>query len=441
MNGGNKKKLKLMDLIAISSGQVIGAGVVTLIGTAIGVTGTSAWLAYGAAIVVGFFSIIPFIFISSATVLQGGEYSIVANMLDTRMAGFYGVAFITQCLNLSLLGTSLGSYVHSIFPMINGRIVGLIAVTVFFILNLGGVNIMAKVQKMLTLILVAALLIFGFYGMSQVNPAVYDIASPTFFSDGYGGFMAAIAVYAYSTYGQYMVMNFSKDAENPTRDIPLAIIISTIIIMLVYVSVAITDCGLLPIDQVANQPLTLVAKSLFGKLYPIFIIGGPIMALATTMNSTYGSRANPILRAAKDGWFPQTATRLNSREVPYVIMAAVYLVGIIPLLFDLSIKTITNNLVLVGYLLRMITAVSIFRMPRLMSEPWKKSFLHVPDPVFYLIMCLTLVANVYMVYLSLRGLSTTIAAINIIFLAICAVYAVLRYKSGKVTMESVKKIQ
>ncbi len=42
-----QKKLGLVDLIAISCGQVIGAGVVTLIGTAIVATGTSAWLAYG----------------------------------------------------------------------------------------------------------------------------------------------------------------------------------------------------------------------------------------------------------------------------------------------------------------------------------------------------------------------------------------------------------
>ena len=48
---GETKKLGLIDLIAISCGQVIGAGVVTLIGTAIVATGTSAWLAYGAAVV------------------------------------------------------------------------------------------------------------------------------------------------------------------------------------------------------------------------------------------------------------------------------------------------------------------------------------------------------------------------------------------------------
>ena len=61
----NERKLGLTDLVAISTGQVIGAGVVTLIGTAAAITGVSAWLAYGAAVIVGFFSILPFIFIST----------------------------------------------------------------------------------------------------------------------------------------------------------------------------------------------------------------------------------------------------------------------------------------------------------------------------------------------------------------------------------------
>ena len=126
--------------------------------------------------VVGFISIIPFIFISSATVLQGGEYSIVANMLNEKLAGFYAAAFISQCLSLSLLGTSLGSYVNSVFPEMNGRLIGLLAVSFFFALNLLGVNMMANAQKLLSAILVVALLIFGLYGMTIVDPAVYDLS-------------------------------------------------------------------------------------------------------------------------------------------------------------------------------------------------------------------------------------------------------------------------
>ena len=86
----------------------------------------------------------------------------------------------------------------------------------------------------------------------------------------------------------------------------------------------------------------------------------------------------------------------------------------------------------------MITAVSIVRMPQMMAEQWKKSFLHVPDGVFYGIMGLTVVANLYMVYLSAKGLTPKILMINVVFLAFCAVYAVVRYNSGKVNLGSVK---
>ena len=201
---------------------------------------------------------------------------------------------------------------------------------------------------------------------------------------------------------------------------------------------AIANCGVLPIEEVAGKPLTLAAKEIFGNLYPVFIIGGPVMALMTTMNSTYGSRANPLLRAARDGWFPASIAKMNKRNVPYIIMTLIFLVGIIPLLAGLSIKTITNNLVLVGYTLRMVTAVSIIRLPKLMPEQWKKSFLHVPDSVFYTIMILTFAANFYMVYLSARGLTTKILLINVVFIVFCAIYAVARYNSGKVNLESAK---
>ena len=51
--------LKKPELYALSIGQVIGAGVITLVGPAMALTGYSAWLAYGAAIIWGFLMIMP----------------------------------------------------------------------------------------------------------------------------------------------------------------------------------------------------------------------------------------------------------------------------------------------------------------------------------------------------------------------------------------------
>jgi amino acid transporter len=435
--GQKGKNLDLTDLVAISAGQVIGAGVVTIIGPAIGVTGPSAWLAYATAVLIGFVSILPFIFLSSTVILKGGEYSIVLGMLGERPAGAYALAFITQCLNLSLLGTSLGWYLHSLFPLLNAQLTGIISVTLFFILNLFGVTVMAKVQKVLTTILIAALLSFSIIGMFHVNGAVFDLSAAGFFEHGFSGFAAAVSLYAYSTYGQYMVINFSKDAENPKKNIPLAVLISTGIIFIIYVSMAIVNCGVLPVTEVADKPLTVVAKQIFpGMAFALFIICGPLMALSTTLNSTYGSRANPILRAAQDGWFPASVSRCNSKKVPVVIMAFIYVVGILPLLFNLSIKTITSNLVLVGYLLRMITALAIVKLPVLYREQWKKSFLHIPDFLFYVLMAFTFIAQIYLVFLSLKQLPLLVSGINIVFLFACIIYALVRYRRGAVHIVS-----
>ena len=438
---GKKNKgsggLSLTDLIAISSGQVIGAGVVTLIGAAISVTGISAWPAYGVAVLVGLCSIFPFIFLSSAVVLKGGEYSIVLGMLGEKMGGIYAVAFTTQCLSLSLMGTSLGTYLASIFPSINPRFAGIVAVTLFFIFNLLGVNVMAKVQKALTVILLLCLAAFSIIGFMHVGPQVFDITSPYFFTNGFGGFMSAVSLYAYSTYGQYMVINFSHEAKNPKKDISLAILISTGIILVMYVSIAIVASGILPVSETANQPLTLVARKILkGVLFPAFIIGGPLMALATTLNSTFPSRVNPLVRAAMDGWFPEVLTKRNRRNVPYLILGIVYLIGLLPLLLDMSIKNITNNLVLIGYLLRMITALAIVRLPKLYEKQWKESFLHIPNWLFYGFMILTFAAQFYMVYLSVVQLPPLVSLVNILVLVLSAVYALLRSRAGKVHIQS-----
>ncbi len=432
-NKGSKKGLSLMDLVAISAGQVIGAGVITLIGPAISETGLSAWLAYAAAIIMGFLSILPFILISSTLVLKGGEYSIVLNMLGEKIAGIYSVAFITQCLSLSLLGSSMGIYINSIFPNINAQLVGICAVSVFYILNLSGTNVMSGVQNILTIILILSLLIFSFIGLTHVGPQAFDFTSPEFFTNGFGGFVSAISLYAYSTYGQYMVINFSDKAARPKKDIPLAIMISTLIILVLYTLIAIVDCGILPFGEVVNKPLTVVARKIFNPLFfALFIIGGPIMALATTMNSTFGSRANPLYRATLDGWLPAFLGKKNSKDIPYIIYTAIFLVGLLPLIFNLNIKTITNNLVLVGNLLRMVTAVAVFKLPKLFEEQWKESWLHVNTGVFNFLMVLAFASNLYLVYLSLSNLPWYISAVNIVFLFICAAFALMRHSKGKV---------
>ena len=91
-----KGPLRRPELLALAVGQVIGAGVVTLVGPAIAYTGYSAWLAYFAAIVLGLVYILPIVFITGTVRLGGGQYSMVSGILGPIPAGFQAISCLTE---------------------------------------------------------------------------------------------------------------------------------------------------------------------------------------------------------------------------------------------------------------------------------------------------------------------------------------------------------
>ena len=90
------------DLLALSIGYVIGAGVVTMVGQAIGLTGRSAWLAYLVAILLGTFINIPYLFLTGTACFSGGPYNLIASLTNEKLGGIYVTAFIAQCINFPL---------------------------------------------------------------------------------------------------------------------------------------------------------------------------------------------------------------------------------------------------------------------------------------------------------------------------------------------------
>ena len=52
-----------------------------------------------------------------------------------------------QTINLATYGVAIGMYANSLWPQINAKWFGIAALSVFFAINLCGVDVMAKVQK------------------------------------------------------------------------------------------------------------------------------------------------------------------------------------------------------------------------------------------------------------------------------------------------------
>lgn len=429
--------LKRPELYALSIGQVIGAGVITLVGPAMALTGYSAWLAYGAAIIWGFFMIMPVVWVTSTLRLGGGYYSMLAGLANEKAAGMYAVAFLWQTMSISLFGVSLGVYANSLWPQLNPRVVGIVFLTAFYLVNLGGVDIMAKAQKLMTWFLIAALLMFIVIGMTKLENPVFNMKVPEFFEGGGKGFIMAIFLFVYSTNGYSLTMNYGRDAHDAKKDIPWAILMSVPTLVILYCGVTVVAGGVLPLEMVKNQPLTLVAKSILPSvLFVVFMIGGPIMALMSTMNSSLAYNCVPIAQACADGWLPKSFAARNKRGAYYKILTMIYLIGLIPLLLNFSVTTITNNIMLINSSLAFLYAYAYYQLPKRYPEAWKRSRLHMPDKLYYVMVTISVIAYGCVFINSCLTLTPLITAANAIIIGGCFAFGFIRSKSPQVHIES-----
>lgn len=86
------------------------------------------------------------------------------------------------------------------------------------------------------------------------------------------------------------------------------------VLMVVYAGAALIDSAILPLETVAGKPLTLVAQAILpNALFYAFMFGGQIMALLTTMNSSYAAIVGPFTKASKDGWVSKKLAATNKR--------------------------------------------------------------------------------------------------------------------------------
>ena len=430
---GPEGTLNRKSLTFIALGQVVGSGIVTLVGVAQNLTGASAWFAYAVAVFVGFFLAFPYFIIGSSLRLGGGPYSSVYALLGPRIAGVYLMGQIPAAISLATYPIAIGTYASSLWKGINPTLVAVIVLLLFFVINLVGVDIFAKVQNVMGYVLLGSMLLFIIFGVVKIDWSLLSFKQANFFSGGLDGFLAAIFLFCYSTHGYYFAVGFGRDAKHARKDIPPAMAVCIPIIFIMYTGVAMVDTGTLPLDQVAGQPLTLVASVILPKvMFPIFIIGGVLMALATSLNACFGFNGRQIGTGIADGWLPTKLAKVNKRGTQTFVLLILLVLGLIPVLTGYDVGKITNNVILFTSILTIIMYIGAFRIPTMYPEQWASSTMHMPNGLFYTLMIISTVAQGFMIYYSCRGVGPVTAIISISALAVAAIYSAIRWKSGKV---------
>lgn len=434
-NADGSKSLGRGDLLAIAIGNVIGGGVMTMTGLAIGITGRSILLSYIICAVMVTIVALPQFFLSGTIRMNGGFYTQAAMFGGKWFAGLYSVVFVSYFFGATMYSASFADYVLSAFPEINGKMVAFGILTVFVALNLVGIQIAAKVQYAMVIILVIALLMFSGFGFIHLEPGYFE--KNQFFTNGFTGVMSAAALLSMATSGATFIINMSREAKNPKKDIPFCIVVGTVIVTLLYIGVGVVAAGVFPVADVAGKNLTTVARAILPTpLYIFFIIGGAMVALVTSLNANLGWLQAPIAQAAEDGWWPKIFAKRNEKfGTPHYIILTIYVLCSIIILSGMNVGDIANIGNTLANCVQVILCLAIITMPKKIPEIWKRSKFHISDGLYTFLCIMGAFVSAAFVYYECLEIHMNYVIGILVYLAVACIYPLIRSKFHKVEIE------
>ena len=315
-----KRDLGLVRTTMLGIGGTLSAANFVIIGEAAGMAG---YAIVPIVVVCGLLSLLTmfsYAELGTAIPLAGGEYTfskVAYGGFTSFLTGWF--EWLSNMFYTALSAIGFAYVVSYLFPTVNIPLTAVIVVIVFAIINLRGTKETATAETVITIIVLAILAIFviGSWSFLQGSLATPQSSSPI----GILGIFAAIA-YLFELYlGAEAVAAAQAEVKNPGRNIPLAIILSAVVLITLYTSVVVVAVGIVPPEVLSEQssPIAFVAEQALGPAGGVLItIGLAIAGLAAT-NEAILAQSRVLYAMSRDGYMPKALGKVHKRfSTPHV---------------------------------------------------------------------------------------------------------------------------
>lgn len=406
-NTPERQKIKFWDCMGLGIGQIIGSGVMVLTGIVIGMTGHGTPYAFILGALLSITLAVPYILLSSTIPASGVGYNSVKRLVGDKAAFLYIGLFILSQVLIATFAKGFASYFCSLVPGASEKLVAMAALILCTAVNVIGLQTSAKVQNFMVAVLLISLALFIAFGLPKVDWASLAPTIPNLMPDGFKSFYTGAVLLSFACGGASFIAENADDIENPTSTIPKVIVLSTTIVAVFYALVGVVASGVLPVETVAFQNLTLVAQAIFPAwLYYVFIIGGAMFALLTTLNGTLSWVHRGLQAAARDGWLPERCAQENKHGVPVILLGVFFVMGAFPILVDMDLTTISNMGIGTDMLASFMLLLACWRLPKAVPELWEKSKFHMSNGALNLVMVIMFLLTLLSSYVNFADLDT-----------------------------------
>jgi basic amino acid/polyamine antiporter, APA family len=352
---GLRRVITRRTLLFFVVGDILGAGIYTLVGEAAGQARGALWLALLVALGLALLTAASYVELVTRFPRAGG-----AAVFAHRAFGSDAVSFLVGFCGLAAGVTSVGGlalafggeYLQALVPL-PALPVALVFLVAIGLLNARGISESVGANVVMTLVEAAGLVLIIVLGAVLVGRGDADPARLTDLPTGDGGgiaiaVLAAASLTFYSFVGFETSANVAEETRDPRRSFPVALIGGLLVAGALYLLVGLTVTLTVPIDQVAGSsgPLLEVVRAADVGVPPWLFSVIALVAVANTalLSGIYSSRL--AYGMATDGVLPSVLARvLPGRRTPWVAILATLAVSMaLTLTGDLS--DLANTVVL-----------------------------------------------------------------------------------------------
>ncbi|MEU3647089.1 APC family permease [Lentzea sp. NPDC034063] len=288
------RSLSLTDAVFVGLGSMVGAGVFVVFAPAAAAAGSALLVSLVVAGVIACCNALSSAWLAARYPQSGGTYVYGRERLGRVWGDLAGWAFVLgKTASCAAMALTVGTYAGAPKP------VAVAAIVALTLLNLTGVQKSALVTRIIVIAVLLVLALTTVTARDAVQPAE---SLPS-------GILPAAALLFFAFAGYARIATLGEEVREPARTIPRAVVISLVITLVVYATVALVALDALGGD-LAQSTLADVSPS----LAPVIRVAACLAALGSLLSLQMGV-SRTALAMARDRRLPGLLADLRAAEI------------------------------------------------------------------------------------------------------------------------------
>jgi basic amino acid/polyamine antiporter, APA family len=313
-NTGLVRGVRRWDAVALMINCIIGAGIFGTPSQAYALTGSYSLVAFlVCALIV---AVIAFCYaeVASRFTETGGPY-LYAREAFGAAAGFQvgWLAWLARLSSFAFICNVLVSYLSYFWPPAGSgfwRVAVMTAVVAALTaVNLIGVSRAAAASDVFSVGKLIPLVLFGVVGLFFINSENYNFATPP----DAGPFSLVVSQLFVSFTGFELALIAAGETRDPRRNMPFAMMVALIVVVLVYVLIQLVCIGTLPNLAASQKPLADASNIFMGAAGASVIVVGAIVSTMGTLNAILLAGSRLPFAMAEQNHLPRLLSATHRR--------------------------------------------------------------------------------------------------------------------------------